>query len=69
MGEVLLRDLEAERARLHQKNLDVRISTTRLRLRVKDSRLPGENEALKARQVTVGEWAFYTLEESRRVFT
>jgi hypothetical protein len=64
-----LKDLERERERLHQKNLDVRLSTNRLRLRVKDSRLPGENEALKARQVTVGAWAFYSLEESRATFT
>jgi hypothetical protein len=68
MPEITLKDLEQERERLHRKNLDVRISSNRLLLRVKDSRLPGENEALKARHVTVGAWEFYTLDESRQVF-
>jgi hypothetical protein len=68
MHDVTLKDLEQERERLHKKNLDVRVSSNRLVLRVKDSRLPGENEALKVRHITVGAWEFYTLEESRQVF-
>jgi len=68
MPEITLKDLEQERERLHRKNLDVRLSSNRLILRVKDSRIPGENEAFKVRHVTVGAWEFYTLAESREVF-
>jgi hypothetical protein len=69
MPEITLKDLEAERERLHKKNLDVRISTNRVLLRVKDSRITQENQALQARGVTPGAWEFYTLENSRQVFT
>jgi hypothetical protein len=79
MPEVTLKDLEAEKARLHGTDFNgivVLVDSSKMGLRIKDSRSEERganprdvNQAKLTRGISVGAWAEYTLEESQATFT
>jgi hypothetical protein len=60
--------LTAERQRLHGLSLECLIDVDTLSLRTKDSRLPGQNQALSAHGYTPGSWHSYFVSTSQSTF-